>query len=255
MLKGQFGGGLHGVYGRLRRQHITRPLAGGVPGSGEHRSIGFRGAQFIGEIARAARLLPNFRFGERDGAGQQIAVNDLIEDAGFQSVRCLDRIAARAHLDRLLDARQARQALRSRRAGDDAEFHFRLPDLRIRYRYAIVAGHGCFQAAAERRAVNRRHNGLARFFHRIQNLIEAWPAACLARSHFAELFDVRAGDKRSPAADQDDRFHAVVFAECFHAGQDPFRHSRAQRVDWRIVHCENSNLTRFTGLYKVAHGH
>ena len=71
-----------------------------------------------------------------------------------------DGLAERAHLDRLGDARQPRQPLRAGRAGNDAELHFRLSDLRRGDRDAIVPGHGDFEAAAERRAVDRQTTGL-----------------------------------------------------------------------------------------------
>ena len=85
------------------------------------------------------------------------------------------RLAERAHLHGFRDAGETRQPLRSTRAGNDAELHFRLTHLRRRDRDAIMAGHGDFQSAAERRAVDRHDHGLSRILNLQQHRIEGQP--------------------------------------------------------------------------------
>ncbi len=63
-------------------------------------------------------------------------------------------IAGGAHFDSFGYAGEPGKPLRAGGAGDDAEFHFRLADLRASDGDAIVAGHGDFEAAAESGAVN-----------------------------------------------------------------------------------------------------
>ena len=116
---------------------------------------------------------PAFVAREGDGAGEQIAVDDLIDDAKFQGIRGADGIAHGAHFHCLRDSGQAGQALRSGGAGDDAEFHFGLADLRGRNRDAIMARHGGLESAAQRGAVDRGHDGLRGGFNPVQDDVEA----------------------------------------------------------------------------------
>ena len=144
---------------------------------------------------------------EGHGAGQAGRLrSDLIDDAAARAPSArLIGIADRAHFDRFGDTRQARQSLRSACAGNDAELHFGLADLRVGRRDAIVAGHRDFQSAAERRAVDRHDDRLARVFNREQKRQKSRTAA-LAGCNLAELLDVGAGDESFPAADQDSAF-------------------------------------------------
>ena len=75
-----------------------------------------------------------------------------------------DTLAAADHGDGARNAHDARQSLRAARAGDDAQRHFRQAHHRARRRDACVAAQGQLEAAAQRRAVQRRHHGLAAVF-------------------------------------------------------------------------------------------
>ena len=79
-------------------------------------------------------------------------------------------------VERLLDADQPRQPLRAFGAGDDAEVHFGLAQLRVGDGHAVVAGHGHLEAAAERRAVDRHHDRLGAVLDALQQR-----RACRAR--------------------------------------------------------------------------
>ncbi len=112
-----------------------------IPGHAEHRRVFGRIRQLLAPLARFerqhARRLPR----ERHRARQQIAVDNLIEDARRQRGLGVDRLAEGAHLDGLRHARQPRQPLRPRRARNNAELHFRLADLRRGHRDAVVPRH------------------------------------------------------------------------------------------------------------------
>ena len=162
---------------------------------------------------------------------------------GLVSVSRADRIAAGAHLDGSGDPREPRQPLRPSRAGNDPQLHFRLSDQRSGNGHAIMAGHGGFQAAPERRAVDRGDDGLGRFLNAVQDGVEARPAPALAAgSHFPELSDVRAGDKGPAAANQHDRLHGIVFVELLYSAGNSFRHSRAQSVHRRIIYGQDTDV-------------
>ena len=165
LLERQSGGGFDGVDGGQRSDQVALLLARGVAGRGEDRRVLFGSTQFLVALARFGSWLCGDLAGESHGAVQQVAVDQLIHDAGLQRVGCLDWIAVGAHLNCLGDAGEAGQALRASGSGDEAEFHFRLSDLRAGRGHAVVAGHGHFQSAAERRAVNGHDDGLGAVFY------------------------------------------------------------------------------------------
>ncbi len=129
------------------------------------RRVLFGSTQFLVALARFGSWLSGDFAGESHGALQQVAVDQLIHDAGLQCICGLDWIAIGAHLNCFGDAGETGQALGARSSRNEAEFHFRLSDLRAGHGHAVVAGHGHFQAAAEGRAVNRHHHGLGAVFY------------------------------------------------------------------------------------------
>src|SRR6185369_4598237 len=170
-------------------------------GSSKDWSVLLRCTQFLIAFASFGGGLSCDLPRESDSTWQQVAVNQLIDDAGLQRIRCFDRIAIGAHFNRFGDTGQARQALRTSCSRDEAEFHFRLSDLRAVDGDAIVAGHGHFQAAAEGGAMNRHHYRLGAVFYFQQQREQAWAGLCLARSHFCEFFYVSARDKSAASPD------------------------------------------------------
>ena len=142
-----------------------------------------------------------------------------------------DRFAERAHLDGLGDSRQARQALRARRPGNDPELHFRLSHLRRRRHHAIVPRHRHFQAAAESLPWIAMTTGFG------QSSISSSNGSRVRRGfspadHFAEFADVRAGDKGASRADHDDGGDGRV---------------GGRRFRWRRMPSGTPGLSAFTG--------
>ncbi len=242
----KLGGGFHSVNGSLRRHQIARFLAGGIPGESENRSIRLFVAQLPVQIARAAGRCADFGARECHRALQQIAVHNLIHDAGFESGRGAHRIARGAHFHRFRDTGQPRQTLCSGGARDNPELHFRLTHLRRGNRHPIVACHRGFQSSTERGAVNRRHNRLGIVFHAVQYAHEAGSLFAISPGRdFPEFADVRAGDERSASADQHNRLYRVIFFEFIEAGDNSFRHARTQGVYRRVIDGEDTHFAVF----------
>jgi hypothetical protein len=144
---------------------------------------------------------------KRDRAGQKIAVDHVIDDAGGLCRRGRHRFAVGAHLERARRAAQPRQTLRTAGARNDAEQHFGLSDFGILRRHAEVACLRHFEAAAERVAVNRRNERLGRVLDTLEHRMRLRRSRqrVLARAQRVEYLDVRAGDERGSSADEDDR--------------------------------------------------
>ena len=174
----------------------------------------------------------------------------LIHDAGFQRVLRLDRIAACAHLNRFGDAGQARQALRAAGAGNEAELHFRLANLRIGRGHAVVAGHGQFQSAAESGAMNGHHDWLGAVFDLQQQREQSGAGLCLARGHLAEFFDVGAGDESAPAADDDGGDHSRILLDLIDGFGNSFGHAGAHGVHRRIVDGDDGDTVDLGKLHE-----
>ena len=188
------------------------------------------------------------------GAGQQIAFDELIDDAPFVGLLGRNRIADRAQLSRTDHARQARQVLCPCTARNQPELHFRLADLRIRNGDAVVAGLRQLETAAERRAVNRADHRLRAVFDDRQHRMQTRAPLLRPRPDLGELFDVGPRDKGFAAADQHDRFDRGIGRRGLHVGNDPLGHAGAERVDRRIVDRHDRDITVLGKRNQVTHG-
>ena len=99
---------------RLMRPHLRREFPTGI----EQCGIRGGGTQAIGTIPRAWMW----------STVPQVAVHDAVDETSRKRFLRGDQFAGDAHLDRLLDANQPREALRPFRTRDDSEIHFRLPE-------------------------------------------------------------------------------------------------------------------------------
>ena len=102
-------------------------LLGGSSPARRKRSCVLRGPpEFLVALAGFWRGLIGHFTRKRNRSGEEIALDDSIDDAEFQGFLGFNRVPAHTHLDRLRDAGEPRQALRAARARDESEFHFRL---------------------------------------------------------------------------------------------------------------------------------
>ena len=163
--------------------------------------------------------------------------------------------AAGDHLERPRYADQAGQALGAAAARQDAELDFRQAETRRCVRDAEVASHRHLQTAAQRGAVDGRHERLGRPLDHAPDLVRVRRQAWLA-----ELADIGAGDERSAAADDHRGLHLGVIGNCRHRRREPFTDVLAQRIDRRVVDpdctddAESRLLVTFDG-YGLAHLH
>ena len=181
------------------------------------------------ERSRVLRIALAFDFANAIASSSRFAPDDLIDDACSQGLRSSHWLAGRAHLDRHLGAAQAWQPLRAAGAGNDAEQHFRLADLGVGRHHAIVAGHGDFKAAAERRSVDRGDDRLGRVLDTQQPRVRGFGSSQRLFACFQgpEDLDVGARDERRAGADQDDRIDSGVGAAARDGGFDPFKNARS----------------------------
>ena len=217
------------------------------------------GSRDLGRSARATlRVSPRrgFRARESDGAGQQLAVHNLIDDPFRQRAFRADVLAQRAHFNGRGHAAKARQALRSASAGNDPQQHFGLSHLGGGHGHAIVAGHGELQAAAQRGAVDGADHRLGAILDAPQQRMHAMRAVDgnFAVRDGAEDFDIGAGDERVARADQ-------------HNGREPgdrspraprphrcLRHAGTERIHGRIVDGDDGNLIANFIVNEFGHG-
>ncbi len=149
-------------------------------------------------VRRRARSDQRPRF--RDRRRAQIAAFDPVQDAELQRLVGVDDAAGRDHLDCGRNAGQARQALRSAGAGYDPELHLGQRERGGRAGDPAMRGQREFQAAAERRAVDRRH-------HRLRGLLDRREHGGQDRvsRRQVELADVRTADEDIARPGDDDR--------------------------------------------------
>ena len=106
-------------------------------------------------------------------------------------------------------------------ARQQAQVHFGQANARAVQRDAVIAGHGSFQATAQRGAVNGRHGKLAAGLDSTQHLVQGGAGNVLSK-----LGDIRAGDKSAPGAAQHSGLDRILpfqplkgfdhaFAHCF----------------------------------------
>ena len=196
------------------------------------------------QIAGAAALPGGgTRLREGDGAFKQIAVDHGVDDARLDGPRGGDRLALGAHLECERRPAQPRQPLRAPCARNDPEVHLGLTHLRGGDSDAVVARHGELEAAAERVAVNRGNQRLARIFQLFQSCVHRLRPldGLLARLQLLEDGDVRAGDERRAGADQDHGVGARILAGTLDRLADRFGHAGAQGIHRWVVDGEDGD--------------
>ncbi len=178
--------------------------------------------------------------GKGDGGAAQFAVrrHQLVDDAervGFgrrHMAPADDQVECGAGTD------EARQPLRAAAAGKDADQHFRQAHLRGGAGYPVVARKRVLQSAAQRKAVDCRHDRLAR-------RIDAVAGALADRrpdDAGAELADVGAGNEGAPRSDQHDRDGGRVGLGAREGGDDAVTDAGSERVHGGIVDDHDRDL-------------
>ena len=160
-----------------------------------------------------------------------------------------DRAAREDHRQRLLDAGEARQALRAAGARQEAELDLGQAEPRGGSGDAIVAAERRLEAAAERRAVQRRDDRLRGVLHRRDDVVQVGGCGGLPNSR-----DVGAGDEGAARADQHDRVDVGIVAAALDAFLDAVAHAMAQRIHRRIVDGDDGDVAVATQTDWIVQG-
>ena len=157
-------------------------------------------------LADAARRLAHLLLGEGDGGRDHVAVGDLVDQAGGGALGGVDERACGDELQGLLDADRARQPLRAAGARDDAELDLGQAQLaHVLGGDAVVAAERQLQPAAQRRAVDGRHDRLGGRLDAVDQLRQ------VGLLHLGlELGDVGAGREEPARAGQHDGLDAGI---------------------------------------------
>ena len=119
-----------------------------------------------------------------------------------------------------------------------------------------MARHGEFQPAAERGAVDGRHQRLRAAFDADQARVDIVRALerHLARADGFEVPDIGAGDEGGAGADQHHGARGGIGGGAHDGGIDAFGHAGAQRIDGRIVDGDNSDFILDFVSDEIGHG-
>ena len=221
----------------------------GLAEIGEDLRMAARGLHLLVDVAHLLQrpVLGDDLLREGDGAGAQLAFrHDLVDQAHLQARLARHVLARRHHLQRLLRPHDARQPLRAAGAGQQAEIDFRQAAAGGGHGHAVVTGERHFQAAAQRRAVDRGDHGLGRILDRVLHVEQA-----RALRRLAEFGDVGAGDEGAAFADEHDRFRVRVGDGLFEAARQSVAHGRRERVHRRRIQGEDGDLAV---IGEVGHG-
>ncbi len=192
-----------GVLRRHRRAHGEAD--GGVAGS-RAGAAGNAIALFVPGLHRLGRFEQPLA-GE---AGEFGGGRHRVHHAELQGLRRLQRLAAEQDGTSLLDADQARQALRAACAGQQAEVHFGQADAGVLRQHTVVAGQRHFEAAAQGQAVDGTGHwfaaGLQPAQQTAQILAQLGALLCADAGGEAvhQVLDVGAGDEGAGLARGDD---------------------------------------------------
>ena len=115
---------------RERSLHPPLFLTGGIPSCGQNCGILRHSSQLFRSFARLGDGLVGDSARESHRPGEQIPVDQTIDQSKRGSLVGGNRLALGTHLHCFRDADKPRQTLRSRGAGNNSELHFRLAHLR-----------------------------------------------------------------------------------------------------------------------------
>ncbi|MNQ70654.1 hypothetical protein D3C85_852980 [compost metagenome] len=229
--------GSHGLHALQRRGEVLGHGSHGVLGEGQE-ALGVLVTDL--EVAHL-RVRAGGRanvLGELDGGGQHVTVNNFIEQ--LRTGKLLGRYgrARDDHVQRMLQADHARQALRATGAGQQAQLHFRQRDLRALGGHAVVTAQGQFQPATHGHRVNRGHDRLGGCLHGADHRMQRRLLRGLRRVEFA---DVGAARESLAGAGDDDGLDGRIVQRTGQAFDDAQPGAVTQAVDGGIVERDDGN--------------
>ncbi len=236
--KRQRGRGLDRVDHLQRREHVAPRLPREVASRRQERRVRSRACPVCRvDRASSARVIPPRRISRAKAtapARRSPLINRSTRPAASASAAA-NRLARDAHVDGLFDADEPGQTLRALGAGNDAQVHLGLTHLRVRERHAIMTGHRQFEAAAERRTVQRHHHGPVAVFDARQQIVNVRRTRSSAPRGLFELLDVRASGERAAGAHHDNGPNGRVRVDLIERRVQSVDDLRTKRVDGRVV--------------------
>ena len=176
---------------------------------------------------------------ECDCALQQVTFDYLVEQLGLRELFRHHRRAADDHVERSLEADDARQPLRAAGARKDAQLDLGQRDLRARRRDAEVATERELEAATHRHGVYRGDHRFGRCFDRAYHRVQMRLGRRLRR---VEFLDVRAAGECLAGADQNNRLDLRIRMRRVDAVDDCGAQCETETVDRRIVQRDHGNV-------------
>ena len=204
----------------------------------EKAGVFSRGRELL--VARAAdrdRAHVLDLMGVGDRVLHQIAFDELVDQPQFLRLDRADRSAARHHIQRLFDADDAGQPLRSARAGEQPQLNLGHAELGVLDRNSPVAGERDLEPAAERGPMHRGDYGFRAGLDRVDDRREHRKLHRLA-----ELQNIRAREERLAFAANDDRLDLVIRGRLLDRGDEALADREAQRVDGRVVRGDDQHV-------------
>ena len=223
-------------------------MAGLEPGARGLEHLRFAG--WRRQFPRAPRTLARSQqaLGVGNGGDPDILLRQRVRHAGLQCLGRAYRFAARSHVQRLLDARQAQQPRNATRPGDDAQGGLGQAQAGLRIHHPVVAAQGQFQPPAQRGTVDRRDHGLGAGLDGVDHLRQV-----RVQRRLAELLDVGAGHEGGAGAGDDDGLGIVIARRLLHGLQQAGAHRLGRGVDRRIVDDDDADVSAKRGSYGL-HG-
>ncbi len=192
---------------------------------------------------RARNLLADLAAREGDRVGlKAVLPDDLVDEADALGLLRRNGIAADDHRQRGFGADEARQALGTRGAGDEAELDLGQTQFRARDGDTVMTGERDLAPAAQCGAVDGRYDRLVARFHYIERLGQAGPNRGLA-----EFGDVGACEERAPVAADDHRLDRIVGQARLDLPLETGADRLAERVDWRVVRNDDQDFAVAVG--------
>ncbi len=160
----------------------------------------------------------------------QIAFGQGIDQAERQGLCCRNLAPGEHQLQRGFSTDQARQALRTTRAGQETEQDFGQAELGRRHGDAVMRSQSHFKATAQGHAGNRRQHRFAASFDAV-----AYIGQGRRLRRLAEFAHISPGTERLSFANENNDLHRRIGLGCRNGIVKVLAQGLAQRVDWWIT--------------------
>ena len=149
---------------------------------------------------------------------QELIRDNMVDNSATGGVGRGNHVAGGAHLGRLGDTTQTREALRPVGPWDKTNLHFWLAKLGIRCGDAVVTGKCEFHPASQAGPVDGSHDGLGAVFSNRQQVRQGSRKFGVSRDDSCQFLDVSTGYERPSSTDNHDGLQRLILVRLFNAG-------------------------------------